>query len=287
MKQRAGIARALAVYPEMLFLDEPFSQVDALTAESLRAEIIDIWTARKRALSSVLMVSHDIKEVVFMADRIVILGANPGRVLTVVANTLPRPRDYRAAEFLQLVDHLHDLITGQELPDVAPSRPGVTVFEPLPDAHVNEIIGLLEYLDARGGREEIFRIAADTNTPFGPMLEIVEAAELLDFVDTPKRLVVLDTEGRRFLAAQGEERLKLWREQLMRLGLFRAVFEALRQQKGKGVDREFVLELLVLHMPHENSEQVFRTFRGWARFCNLFTFHKRTEKITLPEKDAE
>src|SRR5205807_7364359 len=100
MKQRVGMARALAVDPEILLLDEPFSQVDALTAESLRAEVIDIWAAKGRNPSSILLVSHDIKEVVYMADRIVILGANPGRVRTILENRLSRPRDFRSPEFL-------------------------------------------------------------------------------------------------------------------------------------------------------------------------------------------
>ena len=123
MKQRVGMARALSVDPEILFMDEPFSQVDALTAESLRAEVVDIWAALDKNPSSILMVSHDIKEVVYMADRIVVLGANPGRVRTIVENHLPRPRDYRSPEVLALVDQLHDIITGHELPDVpAPPR---------------------------------------------------------------------------------------------------------------------------------------------------------------------
>src|SRR5205085_1365356 len=91
MKQRVGMARALAVDPELLLMDEPFSQVDALTAESLRAEVLDIWAGKKQNLATILMVSHDIKEVVFMADRIVVLSASPGRISSVVTNTLPRP----------------------------------------------------------------------------------------------------------------------------------------------------------------------------------------------------
>src|SRR4029077_19810024 len=102
MKQRVGIARALSVDPEILFMDEPFSQVDALTAESLRAEVIDIWAATDRNPSSIVMVSHDIKEVVYMADRIVVLGSTPGRIRSVVPNRLPRPRDYRSTSFNQL-----------------------------------------------------------------------------------------------------------------------------------------------------------------------------------------
>src|SRR5262249_46228457 len=148
------------------------SQVDALTAESLRAEVVDIWSVKERHPSSVLMVSHDIKEVAYMADRIVILGANPGRLRTVVENRLPRPRDYRAPDFLRLVDQLHDLITGLELPDVPAPPPGAEArpLEPLPEAAAGEIVGLLEYLDARGGREDIFRIASDTHCEFGRML---------------------------------------------------------------------------------------------------------------------
>src|SRR5712692_3495639 len=127
MKQRVGMARALSVDPEILLMDEPFSQVDALTAESLRAEVLDIWGTKERNLSSILLVSHDIKEVAYMADRIVILGNNPGRVRTVVSNTLPRPRDYRSQQLMGLVDYLHDIITRNEMPDQPPPVAGQTV----------------------------------------------------------------------------------------------------------------------------------------------------------------
>ncbi|HET8734833.1 MAG TPA: ABC transporter ATP-binding protein, partial [Anaeromyxobacteraceae bacterium] len=157
MKQRVGMARALSLRPEVLFMDEPFSQVDALTAEALRAEVLDIWAAQEENPSSIVMVSHDIKEVAYMADRIVVLGAKPGRVRTVVENTLPRPRDYRSRELLALVDRLHDLITGHELPDVPPAAAALAP-EVLPDAPASEIVGLLEYLDARQGQEDVFRI---------------------------------------------------------------------------------------------------------------------------------
>ncbi len=282
MKQRVGIARALAVNPEILFLDEPFSNVDALTAESLRAEVIDIWSAKEHNLSSALMVSHDIKEVVYMADRIIVLGANPGRVQTVLENHLPRPRDYRTPDFLRLVDQLHDLITGHELPDVPAGAPRPDIIEPLPDATVSEIVGLLEYLDARGGREDVFRITADTHQEFGHVMEVVEAAELLDFVDTPKRQVVLDTTGQRLLKADPAGRQAIWREQLLKLKLYALVDEALRRARGHAVDRDFVLESLVLHLPQENYERVFRTFIAWGRYADLFTYDEHSETIKLP-----
>ena len=99
MKQRLGIARALSVNPEILFMDEPFSHVDALTAESLRAEVLDLWAPQGSNPSSILMVSHDINEVVYMADRIIVLSSHPGRVRTIVQNPLPRPRDQRSPQF--------------------------------------------------------------------------------------------------------------------------------------------------------------------------------------------
>jgi len=283
MKQRVGMARALAVDPEILFMDEPFSHVDALTAESLRAEVVDIWAALDKNPSSILLVSHDIKEVVYMADRIVILGANPGHVSTVVENQLPRPRDYRSTAFVAFVDRLHDIITGHEMPDVptAPSPAGAARMEPLPEATSSEIVGLLEYLDARGGQEELFQIAADTHREFGRLINIVEAAEMLNFVISPKRLIVLDHAGRRFVQANAEQRKAIWREQLLTLRLFRDIYDTLRRQPDQRLEQNFVLETIILNMPAENYEKIFETFIRWARYGNLLAYDDTTQTITL------
>jgi NitT/TauT family transport system ATP-binding protein len=279
MKQRVGMARAFSLDPEMLFMDEPFSQVDALTAEGLRAEVLDIWAAKDRSPSSIVMVSHDIKEVVYMADRIVVLDANPGRVRTVVENSLPRPRDYRSPDLLRLVDRLHDVITGMEMPDVAaPAAP----FEALPAALPGEILGLLEYLDARSGQDDVFRIAADTDREFGRLIAVVNAAELLDLVDTPKRLVVLSTEGVRLVRASPEERRAIFREHILRLRLFQHVRDALLSSEDHRLPREFVLELVALHMPNEDFEAVFATFIAWGQFADLLAYDEQAETLELP-----
>jgi NitT/TauT family transport system ATP-binding protein len=281
MKQRVGMARALSVDPELLFMDEPFSQVDALTAESLRAEVIDIWSPRDRNPSSILMVSHDIKEVAFMADRIVVMGANPGVVRTVVENRLPRPRDYRSPELLQLVDQLHDIITGSEMPDVvAPTGPPApAAIEPLPDASPGEILGLLEYLDARGGSDDLFRIASDTHKEFGRVITVVKAAEILDFVDTPKHMVALAADGKRLLAATPEERKSVWREQLLELRLFNDILSVLDRQPGHQVERDFVLETLALALPGENYERTFETLSRWGQVADLFEYDPVHERL--------
>ncbi len=284
MKQRVGMARALSVDPELLFMDEPFSQVDALTAESLRAEVIDIWAAVDRNPSSILMVSHDIKEVAFMADRIVVMGANPGVVRTVVENRLPRPRDYRSPELLQLVDQLHEIITGSELPDVAPPTVPTTqeVVEPLPDVLPGEILGLLEYLDARGGSDDLFRIVADTHREFGRVITIVKGAEMLDFVDTPKRQVVLVEEGKRLLAATLEDRTRIWRDQLLKMRLFREIQDVLDRQPDHEVEKDFVLERLALTLPGEDLERTFDTLWKWGHAGGLFEYDDAHERLVRP-----
>jgi NitT/TauT family transport system ATP-binding protein len=280
MKQRVGMARAFSIDPELLFMDEPFSQVDALTAESLRAEVIDIWAAKDKNPSSIVMVSHDIKEVAYMADRIVVLDANPGRVRTVVENALPRPRDYRSSGLLQLVDRLHDIITGMELPDVA-APPAPAAFEPIPHVGPGQTIGLLEYLDARGGQDDVFRIASDTDQEFGKLFAVVNAAELLDLVDTPKRQVILSHEGAQLVKASPEGRKALWREHIRKLRLFGEVEAALLRQPEHKVDRDFVLELVALNMPNEDYDAMFDTFVGWARFADLFSYDEETGEVAL------
>ncbi|MBI3581330.1 MAG: nitrate/sulfonate/bicarbonate ABC transporter ATP-binding protein [Nitrospinae bacterium] len=284
MKQRVGIARAMSVNPEILFMDEPFSSVDALTAESLRAEVLDIWAMSERNPSSILLVSHDIKEVVYMADRIVVLSSNPGRVRTILENPLPRPRDYRSSGFLRLMDQLHEIITGHEMPDVAVApAAGFTppLIEPLPDATPSEIVGLLEYLDARGGRADVFQIATDTHREFGEIIKVVKAAEMLDFVDTPKRQVLLEPVGSRLVKGNAEERGAIWREQILKLALFPRIIDLIEKQEGGELDKETIMDIVIFSMPFEDFEKTFNNIVGWGRYGNLFAYHDDTDKLSL------
>jgi NitT/TauT family transport system ATP-binding protein len=283
MKQRLGMARALSVNPEILFMDEPFSHVDALTAESLRAEVIDLWAPEDSNPSSILMVSHDIKEVVYMASRIIVLSSHPGRVRTIVENPLPRPRDQRSPEFERLVDYLHEVITGSELPDVPPDvrRRESTTIQALPVTTTSEIVGLLEYLDAHGGQDDLFEISANAHQEFGRVISITKAAEILGFVDTPKQDVVLTPLGRKFVRAETEERKQIWRTQLLNVKLFRDIYSRLQQHPDEAIPADDVKEMIIIALPHENYEVMFDTFVRWARFGNLFAYDEDTEKITL------
>ena len=107
MRQRVGIARALATDPKIIFMDEPFSELDSFTAEELRGEILQIWRERK---PTIIMVTHIIEDALELADRIAVLTARPGKIEKIVHNTLPRPRAKRSPEFFRLEDELYKLI---------------------------------------------------------------------------------------------------------------------------------------------------------------------------------
>jgi NitT/TauT family transport system ATP-binding protein len=283
MKQRVGMARALSVNPEILLMDEPFSQVDALTAEGLRAEILDIWDDRERNPSSILMVSHDIKEVAYMADRVVVLSANPGRVRTIVDNPLPRPRDTRSLEFLRLVDQLHDIITSAELPDIQVStvEPSVEsdLVEPLPCSQNADMLGLLEFLDSQGGTCDLFQVVTHTHVAFEKVLTTVKGLEMLEFVETPKRSVVLTPLGRRFIQAGMDERKLIWRDQLLELKLFRVVRELLDLREGD-LSREELIQEIAARLPMENPDLTFETIVAWGRFGELFAYREERGVLT-------
>ncbi len=180
MKQRVGFARALVVEPEVLFMDEPFSALDVLTAENLRGELLELWLNKKMPTSAIFIVTHNIEEAVMLADRIVVLGKNPARIRSDFGVKLVQPRDRKSSRFVELVDYIYKIMTEPDvehaLPDPestgeivlppgglkkgqAPVRPAK--YQMLPHARVGGIAGLLELLHDRGGREDLFRLSDD------------------------------------------------------------------------------------------------------------------------------
>ncbi len=283
MKQRVGVARAMALDPEMLFLDEPFCHVDALTAESLRAEVLDLWASPGGNPSSILLVSHDIPEVVAMADRIVLLGANPGRVRQIVDNPLPRPRNLRSPEALAMIDRLHDLITGHEMPDTLVPAQRSTGVEtaPVPPVRAIQVLGLLEFLDTHGGTEDLFAITHHTGQEFGQIIHVVKAAELLGCVQTPKRQVTITDVGKALIRADHAARTGLWRERILVIPLVRTVVDLVSARGEGGIDSDTVIETLILKLPQEDYEQTFITIINWCRFGEVLTYDEARKHVTI------
>jgi NitT/TauT family transport system ATP-binding protein len=277
-----GIARALAVEPEVLCMDEPFSALDALTAETLRSEVVRFWSDKDSNPKTIFMVSHDVKEVVFMATRIVVLAARPGRIRRIFENKLSYPRDYRSPAFERLVDEIHAVITETEMPDLPAASVPPSAWQPLPPVTFTEMVGLLEMLDNRGGRENVFALAEDLGLEFGEVLGVVKAAELFDLVDTPKQEVILEEGGRRVLSATVEDRKAIFREQLLGLRVVADVYSQLQRAGGK-LDEDVVLSTSALMLPYENPERLLHTLVGWARSANLFDYDPERHLLYLDE----
>ena len=294
MKQRVGIARALARGPELLCMDEPFSALDVFTAESLRSEVYRLWTggavqetdgSAVTAVKSVLMITHIIEEAVFLADRIVIMGTRPGHVRQIIKNTIAHPRDYQHPDFLDLVTHIHDIIVKEHLPEVPetpPVEPGGTPLpEPLPCINLGALFGMMEMLKDRGGRMDVFALDQLTDYDFGHTLAVVKAGEMFDFLDTPKNLVVLTELGRKFLGLDINGRKLLLNEQIRKLGTFRFVMHILEEAKGRQLPHDVVLEELAMRLPTQDTEAMFKTIVSWGRFAELFGYSQEAGMMYL------
>ena len=295
MKQRVGIARALVVQPELLCMDEPFSQVDALTAETLRNEVINLWRDREKYPQSIFMVSHDIHEVAFMASRILVMTANPGRLKTILDNPLPYPRDPRSSAYQALVDRLHGIITGLYLPEKEPEVAPVTILAgmfgiqsiaPIPTVEVREIIGLLEAVGSRGGDVEFFRLTVELGRTFTRIVLAVKAAELLALLESPQDHLVLTELGRQFVAAPRKKRRQLFRGQFLQVPLAKRVREMLEHSPEHRLEKEVLLEELAIQCPQEDPKRLLRVLLNWGRFADLWAYQPSTATLALTNGNA-
>ena len=275
MKQRVGLARALAVQPEILCMDEPFSALDVLTSETLRNEVIDLYTSKATPVNSILMVTHSISEGVFMATRLVVMGAHPGTIRAVLDNALSYPRDEHHPDFVALVQKLHELITQAVMPaESVPAKvagAGRPPLQSIPSVSLTRVIGLLEVLENEGGLE-LFELARHAGLELSQLLLVVHAAELLGWVTTPGGRVEMTAEGRQFVTADIGARKQRLNATLRGLFAFDLVIQALKQSANDEVDEAAVLNQLAQAFPHERPQRILRTIVAWARYAELFKY---------------
>ena len=285
MKQRVGFARALAVEPEILFMDEPFSALDVLTAENLRGELLDLWLARKIPTRGIFIVTHNIEEAVLLADRILVLGHSPARLRADFRVPLEHPRDRKSAAFLLYVDYIYKVMTQPEL-ELAPPTAAQAGAKPapqaLPHARPGGISGLLELLVDRGGSEDMYHVADDLHLEIDDMLPIIDAASLLGFAKAREGDVEITPEGRAFAVADIPTQKTLFREaSLARVPLLQQMRAALEKKSDRTMPLDFFHDLLDEHFSEKSTRQQLDTALNWGRYAEIFTYDPESDRIRL------
>jgi NitT/TauT family transport system ATP-binding protein len=292
MKQRVGIARALIAEPEVLAMDEPFSALDVLTAETLRGEIGRLIADPNHPLRTMVFVTHNITEAVFLATRIVVMATQPGRVDVIVPNPLPYPRDTDSAEFKQIVERIHGILTHAILPEVPAGEAGRVVTRidesrrriapvSLPYVTPAEVLGLLALLGDES--TDVFVLSERFGREFGYFVNVVKAAELLGFVDTPQHDVRITPLGREVVAGSTPEQKRLVREQLLKLKVYELLVRLIKVQENQHLNEEEMMRELQTSMPHEKPRPLFRTLLSWGRYAEIISFDQRRHVIRLFE----
>jgi len=297
MKQRVGFARALVVEPEVLFMDEPFSALDVLTAENLRSELLELWTNKTMPTKAVFLVTHNIEEAVLLADRIVVLGRNPGHIRTDFRVQLAHPRDRKSEPFTQLVDYIYKVLTR---PDVAPAEaPDQSAgtrprdqrqmrYQMLPHARPGGVAGLLELLLDKGGRDDIYRLADDLAFEVDDLLPIVDAAQLLGFLKIEEGDAAITPSGTEFANSEILRQKELFRAAAVEnVLLLRQIRRAIESKSDHTVPEEFFLDMLDEQFSEEECVRQMDTAVAWGRYAELFDFDSARRRFVLPDSSEE
>jgi len=287
MRQKVGFARAMAVEPELLCMDEPFSALDVLSAESLRGELLELWTEGKIPTKAILMVSHNIEEAVFLADRIVVMDKEPGRIIAEHKIDLPHPRNRKSVEFQNHVDQVYAVLAGQTRPEkeelgTAPGEVGITRH--LPEVEISDLAGLLENL-AEGGNQkhDIYLLEDKLGITSDQLLKLTEAAELLGFSSIAKGDIELTALGQAFADASILARKEIFASCVRRIPLMRWLLHMLHSAEDRRLKIEVILTALSLDFSTEEAEKQIEVLIKWGRYGELFVYDDDQEMIELEE----
>jgi NitT/TauT family transport system ATP-binding protein len=286
MRQRVGFARALVVDPDILLLDEPFSSLDVLTAETLRGDLLDLWDQDRIPTKGIVIVSHNIEEAVEIADRILIFSSDPGRIRAEIPIAQPRPRAWESSEFRQTVDQVYTLLT------TAPGREGRRGAKPdvigigyrLPDASVQQLSGLIDNLaePAFGGRADLPRLADLVGLAMDELFPLIEALQLLGFAHVSGGDIELTIPGRGYAEADMLARKQLFAEALLKhIPLAAHIRRVLDERPGHRAPAARFLRELEDHLSEEEAERVLATVINWGRHAESFAYDSDTEVLSL------
>jgi NitT/TauT family transport system ATP-binding protein len=285
MRQRVGFARALVVHPNILLMDEPFSALDVLTAETLRTDLLDLWTEGRMPIKAILMVTHNIEEAVLMCDRILVLSSNPGRIGAEIKVDLDHPRNRLDPEFRQLVDTIYARMTQRQIAKQKDGPfPGSGIGMALPRVSTNTMAGLMEALNAPpyNGRADLPHLADDLTMEIDDLFPATETLQLLRFVEVEEGDIKLTPAGKRFAEADVDVRKRLFGDHLLAyVPLAARIRRVLDERPSHYAPASRFRGELEDYMSEDYAERTLRSVTNWGRYGELFAYDETSQVFSL------
>lgn len=284
MRQRVGLARALVVHPRLLLMDEAFSALDVLTAETLRTDLLDLWSEGRMPISSILLVTHNIEEAVLMSDRILVLASNPGRVAAEIKVDLPQPRNRLDPSFRRLVDDIYARMTARADRPAHAAFPGSGISMHLPRVSSNLMAGLMEQVAAgpHHGHADLPALAGPLQMEIDDLFPVAETLQLLRFAEVAEGDIRLSDAGRRFVDLDSDGRKKLFAQHVFAyVPLAAHIKRVLDERASHAAPASRFSDELEDHMSVQFAEQTLRTVTGWGRYGELFAYDEDAGVFSL------
>ncbi|MES1151720.1 MAG: nitrate/sulfonate/bicarbonate ABC transporter ATP-binding protein, partial [Dongia sp.] len=288
MRQRVGFARAVVTHPNILLMDEPFSALDVLTAETLRTDFLDLWSEGQLPIKAVILVTHNIEEAVQMCDRILLFASNPGRIMLELKIDLPHPRDRQDPAFRALVERIYVAMTARQPAAAAQSRAerfaGSGISTLLPRLSTNLISGMAEAVaqPPYNGRADLPEIAKQLQLEIDELFPVAETLQMLRFAEVEGGDIRLTEAGKRFAESDVTDKKRLFAQHLLAyLPIAAHVRRVLDERPNHEAPRSRFSDELEDHMSPDAAETTLRTVINWGRFAEIFAYDDEEQRFTL------